>query len=111
MAVANHVEVARYVAQRVAEELANALVLPITPDTPASPTRRRLRGVPGRRLRRVSRAIRTGGFKDVVIIADEGTGPGDRTLENLAERLDADWSRRACTCTTSPPTRCGRGRE
>ena len=28
MAVANHVEVARYVARRVAEELGNALVLP-----------------------------------------------------------------------------------
>ena len=31
------------------------------------------------------------GFKDVVIIADEGTGPGDRTLENMANRLAADW--------------------
>ena len=39
----------------------------------------------------MSRAIRAGGFKDVVIIADEGTGPGDRTQENMANRLAADW--------------------
>lgn len=74
-AVANHVAVARYVARRVAEELANALVLPIDSDATAYET--------------VSRAIRSGGFTDVVIIADEGTGPDDRTLRALAERLEA----------------------
>ena len=41
MEVANHVQVARYVAQRVAEELGNALVLPVMSDAPASPTSRR----------------------------------------------------------------------
>jgi len=93
MAVANHVQVARYVAQRVAEELANALVLPITPDSPASVTSRRpsARGTPGDAYEIVSRGIRAGGFRDVLIIADEGTGPGDRTLESLAERLDMDF--------------------
>ena len=40
-AVANHVEVARYVARRVAEELANALVLPIRSDVSESPASRR----------------------------------------------------------------------
>jgi len=79
-AVANHVEVARYVARRVAEELANALVLPIRTDALESPA-----------FEAVSGAIRGGGFKDVVIIADEGTGPDDRTLRDLTERLEAEW--------------------
>lgn len=76
-AVANHVQVARYVARRVAEELANALVLPIRSDPTAYET--------------VSQTIRSGGFTDVVIIADEGTGPDDRTLRDLAARLEAEW--------------------
>jgi hypothetical protein len=93
MAVANHVEVARYVARRVAEELANALVLPITPDDPPSSTSREsdADGVSGYAYETVNRAIRDGGFRDVVIIADEGAGPDDRTLEDLANRLEADW--------------------
>ena len=93
MAVANHVEVARYVARRVAEELGNALVLPVTPDKPASVP-------PGRSAGRgavdayevVSRALHAGRFTNVVIIADEGTGPGDRSLADVAQRLNADWS-------------------
>jgi hypothetical protein len=76
-AVANHIQVARYVARRVAEELANALVLPISSEAIAHET--------------LSQAIRAGGFRDVVIIADEGAGPGDRTLRDLAEQLEAEW--------------------
>jgi hypothetical protein len=76
-AVANHVEVARYVARRVAEELANALVLPIGSDAAAYDS--------------VNRAIRAGGFTDVVILADEGAGPDDGTLRDLAEQLRAQW--------------------
>jgi hypothetical protein len=80
MAVANHVQVGRYVARRVAEELGNALVAPITPDAAAS----------ANAYETVSRAIAIGGFEYVVIIADEGTGAADRTLENLSRRLEAD---------------------
>ena len=87
MAVANHVEVARYVARRVAEELGDALVLPVTPDTTAA--RRRDGVVDAHEI--VSRALHAGRFTDVVIIADEGAGPGDRSLEDLAQRLHADW--------------------
>ncbi len=43
------------------------------------------------RTETVSQAIRAGGFRDVVIIADEGAGPADRTLRDLAERLEAEW--------------------
>lgn len=92
-AVANHVQVARYVARRVAEELANALVLPIRSDVSESPTSRQAatRDVLAIAYETVSRAIRSGGFTDVVIIADEGAGPDDRTLNDLAERLEAEW--------------------
>jgi 4-carboxymuconolactone decarboxylase len=84
-AVANHIQVARYVARRVAEELANALVLPIGSSDSASPSSRQ--GA----YETVNRAIRSGGFTDVVIIADEGTGPDDRTLSDLTEQLEAEW--------------------
>jgi len=88
MAVANHVEVARYVARRVAEELGDALVLPVTADKPA-PRRRSGGAVDAYDV--VSRALHAGRFTNVVLIADEGTGPGDRSLEALAQRLHADW--------------------
>ena len=88
MAVANHVEVARYVARRVAEELGDALVLPVTADNPA-PRRRSGGAVDAYDV--VSRALHAGRFTNVVIIADEGTGPGDRSLEDLAQRVHADW--------------------
>jgi len=92
-AVANHVEVARYVARRVAEELANALVLPIRTGVSESPTSRQsvARDEPLSAYEAVSRAIRSGGFTDVVIITDEGAGPDDRTLSDLAEQLEAEW--------------------
>jgi 4-carboxymuconolactone decarboxylase len=80
-AVANHVETARYVARRVAEELANALALPITPDAPAP-----------RAYDDVSAALRANRFTHVVVIADEGAGPADRSLQDLTERLSAEWS-------------------
>lgn len=90
MAEANHVQVARYVARRVAEELANALVLPITPDDVAESRRLPGGGMPANAYEIVSRGIRMSGFEDVVIIADEGAGPDDRALENLAQRLEAE---------------------
>jgi 4-carboxymuconolactone decarboxylase len=88
MAVDNHVEVARYVARRVAEELGDALVLPVAPDRP--PPRRRSAGAVDA-YDIVSRALHANRFMNVVIIADEGAGPGDRSVEDLAERLSTDW--------------------
>jgi 4-carboxymuconolactone decarboxylase len=90
MAVANHVEVARYVARRVAEELGDALVLPVTPDVPARPGRSAGRGAV-EAYDVVTRALHAGRFTSVVIIADEGNGPDDRSLQQLAERVHADW--------------------
>jgi 4-carboxymuconolactone decarboxylase len=90
MAVANHVAVARYVARRVAEELGNALVLPVTTDTPASSRRGAGRGASDA-YDAVSGALHAGRFTSVVVIADEGAGPDDRRMQNLAERVRADW--------------------
>ncbi len=87
MAVANHVEVARYVARRVAEELADALVLPIAP---APSARSVARSAPGA-YEAVSAALRAHRFTDVVVVADEGAGPADRSMEDLAQRLRSEW--------------------
>ncbi|MEO8465717.1 MAG: hypothetical protein ABI640_10285 [Gammaproteobacteria bacterium] len=90
MAVANHVEVARYVARRVAEDLGDALVLPVTPDN-AAPARRATARDAVDAYEVVSRALHAGRFTNVVIIADEGAGPDDRRMRELSERVHADW--------------------
>ncbi len=83
LAVENHVEVARYVAQRVAEELTNAFVLPIV-QGPA----------PGAEhiATTLSEAVGTGGFRHVVILADEDTRAGETSLEDLARRFGREWT-------------------
>lgn len=85
LAVENHVEVARYVAQRVADELMNARVLPIAAGWPK--TVRDVRD-------EVDRAIVSAKFRNVVIVGDESTGVGDTSLERIAATLDAEWQRK-----------------
>ena len=93
LAVADHIQVARYVAQRVAEELTNALVLPITSSAPATAAPRRSGTVSlsDEAYGVVNRAITAGGFRNVMIMADDGIRPGDITFEEVATRLDVDW--------------------
>ena len=79
--VSNHVEVARYVVRRVAEELGDALVLPVLPDSPQSNDRA---------YRDIMAALAAATFTSVFVIADEGAGPQDTTLELLSERLRSD---------------------
>jgi len=86
LSVANHVEAARYVARRVAEELGDALVLPIAPDSP---------GAADRAYRDIAAAAQAAPFKIVVVIADEGSGPGDTTLQELARRAGGDLAARS----------------
>lgn len=88
LAVANHVEVARYVARRVAEELADALVLPIEPE---AASRSAARGTAAA-YDAVTAALRANRFARVVVIADEGASAEDRSLQDLAERLRTEWS-------------------
>ena len=82
LAVENHVQVARYIAQRVADELMNALVLPIAADWP-----RTVRDVRDE----VDRAIATANFRNIVIVGDERTSVGDTSLERIAATLNAEW--------------------
>jgi hypothetical protein len=82
LAVENHVQVARYIAQRVADELMNALVLPIAAGWPKT-----VRDV----REEVERAIVTAKFRNVVIVGDESTSVGDTSLERIAAALDAEW--------------------
>jgi hypothetical protein len=118
-----HLVIARHVAQRVAEELGNALVLPINPFTPAvsggdpNPAKRvgTMRS-PGtltvtdatysamsREI--VTSAIVTAGFKNVLVMGDHGFGqdtPGRKfpdnfdggALRKVTEELDAEWKPR-----------------
>ncbi len=78
LSVTNHVEVARYVVRRVAEELADALVLPVVPHAPGSYEKA---------YRDITGAVATASFTSVFVIADEGASPKDGTLETLASRL------------------------
>jgi hypothetical protein len=79
------------VAQRVAEELTNALILPINPSPPATAANRRAGTVSSidEAYDVVNRAITVGGFRNVMII-DESTEAGGATLESLANKLDLD---------------------
>lgn len=110
-AVANHVEVARYVARRVAEELANALVLPIRSEVGDAPASRRSarRDAPLSAYATVSRALRAGGFSDVVIIADEGAEPDDGVLRDLAAQLEAEFPAVRILQVTAHEERPGQG--
>lgn len=114
VATGKHVNVARYVAQRVAEELGNALVLPINPYAPASaqmnhtsPASAAIVGgtvslsdeayalvtkdVVNSALRAVreSEGLVGGGFKHVMLMSDHSQGQD--TLQRVARDLNAEW--------------------
>ena len=114
VATGKHVNVGRYVAQRVAEELGDALVLPINPYAPASaqmnhtsPASAAIVGgtvslsdetyalvtkdVINSALRAVreSEGIVGPGFKNVMVMSDHSQGQD--TLQRVARDLDADW--------------------
>jgi hypothetical protein len=114
VATGKHVNVGRYVAQRVAEELGNALVLPINPYAPASaqmthtsPSSAAIVGgtvslsdetyalvtkdVVNSTLRAVreSEGLVGAGFKNVMVMSDHSQGQD--TLQRVARDLDAEW--------------------
>jgi creatinine amidohydrolase/Fe(II)-dependent formamide hydrolase-like protein len=109
-----HVNVARYVAQHVAEELGNALVLPINPYAPASaqmnhtsPASAAVVGgtislsdetyalVTKDVINSALRAVRESegyvgpGFKHVMVMSDHSQGQD--TLQRVARDLDGEW--------------------
>lgn len=114
VATGKHVNVGRYVAQRVAEELGNALVLPINPYAPASaqmnhtsPASAAIVGgtvslsdetyalVTKDVINSTLRALRESegfvgpGFKNVMVMSDHSQGQD--TLQRVARDLDAEW--------------------
>jgi hypothetical protein len=114
VATGKHVNVGRYVAQRVAEELGDALVLPINPYAPASaqmnhtsPASAAIVGgtvslsdetyalVTKDVINSALRAVRESegfagpGFKNVMVMSDHSQGQD--TLQRVARDLDADW--------------------
>ncbi len=107
IALGKHMFVVRHVAQRVAEELGNALVLPIDPYSPSKspdgdPTKKedhlRFAGSAsitnetfGAMVREVVTSfIVSSDFKNVMILGDHGSS-GQAVLQKVAEEMDAEW--------------------
>jgi creatinine amidohydrolase/Fe(II)-dependent formamide hydrolase-like protein len=101
LALGKHNFVARYVAQRIAETLGNALVYPIMPFAPTGDplTRTGHMQFPGSVsisaqlfgsvVREVARSALVAGFKHVALMGDHGDG--QTALKKVAAELDAAW--------------------
>jgi creatinine amidohydrolase len=105
VAVGRHLFVARYVAQRAAEELGNALVLPVNMYAPANaggdPAKKEghLRSAGTLSItdttfinmvrEAVTSAIVSTGFKTVILIGDHGAE--EDPLKKAADTLDGEW--------------------
>lgn len=102
LALGKHIFVAHYVAQRIAEELGNALVYPTMPFAPAGDPLKKTghMGFPGTVsvsdatfgavAREVAISAIAAGFKNVALMGDHGGG--QQTLKKVAEALNAEWS-------------------
>jgi creatinine amidohydrolase len=103
-ALGKHLFIAHFVAQRIAEELGNALVYPTMPFAPTGDTtpghltgHMRFPGSVnvsdeafGMIARGVAESARAAGFRNVVMMSDHG-GAGQTALEKVAKELDAAW--------------------
>jgi creatinine amidohydrolase len=103
-ALGKHLFLAHFIAQRIAEELGNALVFPTMPFAPTGdPTPEHKTGhmrFPGSVnvseeafglvARGVAESARAAGFKNIVMMSDHG-GAGQTALEKLAKELDPIW--------------------
>lgn len=102
LALGKHIFIAHYIAQRIAEELGNALVYPTMPYAPAGdPIKKtghmRFPGTVsvsentfGAVAREVALSAIAAGFKNVALMGDHGSG--QQTLKKVAEALNAEWS-------------------
>ena len=102
LALGKHLFIAHYAAQRIAEELGNALVYPTMPYAIAGdPIKKtghmRFPGTVslseetfGAVAREVAISALAAGFKNVALMGDHGGG--QQTLKKVAEALDAEWS-------------------
>jgi creatinine amidohydrolase/Fe(II)-dependent formamide hydrolase-like protein len=104
MALGKHNFIARHVAQRIAEELGDALVFPILPFAPTGDPAGKTGHMkyPGSVsvseatyaavAEQVARSAIAAGFRRVVLMGDHGGG--QEALKKVAERLDRAWSPR-----------------
>src|SRR5262249_21512119 len=102
LALGKHLFIAHYAAQRIAEELGNALVYPTMPYAIAGdPIKKtghmRFPGTVslseetfGAVAREVAISALAAGFKNVALMGDHGGG--QQTLKKVAEGLNAEWS-------------------
>ena len=102
LALGKHIFIAHYAAQRIAEELGNALVYPTMPYAPAGdPLKKaghmRFPGTVsvseetfGAVARDVALSAIAAGFKNVALMGDHGDG--QQTLKKVAAVLNAEWS-------------------
>jgi creatinine amidohydrolase len=102
MALGKHNFIAHYVAQRIAEELGNALVYPVMPFGPTGDIAKKSGHMRfpgsvsvseetfGAVAREVALSAISAGFKNVALMGDHG---GDQEpLKKVAEALNAEWS-------------------
>ena len=102
LALGKHNFIAHYVAQRIAEELGNALVYPTMPYAPAGDPIKKTGHMrfPGTVsvaeetfaavARDVALSAISAGFKNVALMGDHGGG--QQTLKKVAKVLNAEWS-------------------
>jgi creatinine amidohydrolase/Fe(II)-dependent formamide hydrolase-like protein len=101
LALGKHTFIAHYVAQRIAEELGNALVYPTMPYAPTGDPIKKTGHMrfPGTVsvsemtfasvTRDVALSAISAGFKNVALMGDHGGG--QQALKNVAEALNAEW--------------------
>jgi len=102
LALGKHIFIAHYAAQRIAEELGNALVYPTMPYAPAGDPIKKTGHMAfpgtvsvsdetfGSVARDVARSAIAAGFKNIALMGDHGGG--QQTLKKVAEALNTEWS-------------------
>jgi len=102
LALGKHNFLAHYIAQRIAEELGNALVYPVMPFAPTGDPLKKTEhmGFPGSVsvseetfgavAGEVALSAISAGFKNVVLMGDHGGG--QETLKKAAEELNSEWA-------------------
>jgi creatinine amidohydrolase/Fe(II)-dependent formamide hydrolase-like protein len=88
MALGKHNAIAEYLGGRVAQELGNALVVPVmpyAPDATVSVSEKTFAAV----AREVSASMLAAGFRHVVLMGDHGGG--QEALKQAAAELDKEW--------------------
>jgi len=99
LAFGKHNAVARYLSERIAKELGNALIYPVLPDSPKGAPSKKEGQLPfpgtsgitdetyGMVLRDLVLGASTAGFRDLILIGDHGGG--QNVLKQTAAALDA----------------------